>query len=288
MGTIVDTSKWNMLPLRFINGCRYKLLPTLSNIRCLSKRLVTIPRVVDTHSTWDRTHTGHIPSPCTHTTQTAAFSTDTCLQKKDKGKKDKKGKGKSSGMVPSVEEMKQLVPYSKFQSSMSALLDELKQEYNEKLSIRAASGSLDHLTVETEDGSFHLIQLAQVAQKGPHMIMINMVTVPQYIPEVKKAIAESGLNLNPQQEGTTLFVPLPKVTREHRENLAKGAKTVCDKTHQKMREIRNLYVSKISKKTGVSDDLVRGGTAKIHSDYESYCADADAIMKAKQKELLGS
>ena len=32
----------------------------------------------------------------------------------------------------------------------------------------------------------------------------------QYIPQVKQALADSGLNVNPQQDGTSLFIPLPK------------------------------------------------------------------------------
>ena len=32
----------------------------------------------------------------------------------------------------------------------------------------------------------------------------------QYASAVKSAIEKSGMNLNPQQDGTTLFVPVPK------------------------------------------------------------------------------
>lgn len=37
-----------------------------------------------------------------------------------------------------------------------------------------------------------------------------MMNFPQAIPSVIKAIEKSGMNLNPQQDGTTLFIPVPK------------------------------------------------------------------------------
>ena len=40
-------------------------------------------------------------------------------------------------------------------------------------------GALDKLMVETKDGRFQLNQLAQIAQKNPQMIVINLATSPQ-------------------------------------------------------------------------------------------------------------
>lgn len=37
-----------------------------------------------------------------------------------------------------------------------------------------------------------------------------MSVFPQAIPAALQAISKSGLNLNPQQEGNTLYIPVPK------------------------------------------------------------------------------
>lgn len=61
------------------------------------------------------------------------------------------------------------------------------------------------------DGKEHTLQeLAQIVRKSPKTIVINMTVFPQAIPAVLKAIEKSGMNLNPQQDGTTLFVPIPR------------------------------------------------------------------------------
>lgn len=61
------------------------------------------------------------------------------------------------------------------------------------------------------DGNEHRLQeVAQIVRKNPKTIVINMSVFPQVIPTVLKAIEKSGMNLNPQQDGTTLFIPIPK------------------------------------------------------------------------------
>jgi ribosome recycling factor len=55
-----------------------------------------------------------------------------------------------------------------------------------------------------------LQELAQVGRKNPQLAVLNLVSLPDAIQPVLLAIRESGMNLNPQQEGTTIYVPLPK------------------------------------------------------------------------------
>ena len=55
----------------------------------------------------------------------------------------------------------------------------------------------------------------------------------------------SGLNLNPQQDGTRIYVPIPKVTREHREKLGKAAKQKCNETKDLLRKAQNKKVSQL-------------------------------------------
>lgn len=40
-------------------------------------------------------------------------------------------------------------------------------------------GVFDSVLVDTEDGSFPINQLGQVAQKSPHLVMINLSACPQ-------------------------------------------------------------------------------------------------------------
>jgi ribosome recycling factor len=71
-------------------------------------------------------------------------------------------------------------------------------------------GALESLTVEFDGESYPLQELAQVGRKNPQLAVLNLSSLPDACQAVMKAIQDSGMNLNPQQEGTTIYIPLPK------------------------------------------------------------------------------
>ena len=71
-------------------------------------------------------------------------------------------------------------------------------------------GGIDTLPVDLEGDKYPLNEVAQVSRKSPQMLIINSSSFPQATLGIMEAIRASGMNLNPQQEGTTIYVPLPK------------------------------------------------------------------------------
>ena len=67
--------------------------------------------------------------------------------------------------------------------------------------------------METVDGAFLMNELGTINQKSSNLVVVNMGALPNYIPDVMNAIRNSNLNVNPQQEGLSVLVPLPKVTK---------------------------------------------------------------------------
>lgn len=203
-------------------------------------------------------------------------------------KKDKKDKKAKKHVQLTNEELSQLIDPDKFHSNLDTILNKMQSDFNEQLSLRTNTGALERLEVSTPDGNFPLMQLGQITQKNANLVVINMLATPQYIGNVKKSIMESGLNLNPQQDGTTLFVPIPKITREHRELLAKNSKTLCNKYKEKIRDIQNRYVKDINKKKeGISKDLLRNVNDWVLNESKHYVTKLEELTNAKQRELLG-
>lgn len=200
----------------------------------------------------------------------------------------KKGKTDKPHVELSEDEIGEVMDVGKMKRQMELTLEHLKKEYSEQLTLRTSVGILDKIEVETPEGTFPLIQLGQVIQKNPQLMMINLVATPQYISCVKLAILGSGMNVNPQQEGTTLYIPIPKVTREHREDLAKNAKVLCEKTKEKLRNIQNNFTRDLKKgKVEHSEDLIFNIQEMILITTKKYIDEAEALMTAKQLDLLG-
>ncbi|KAM3959721.1 mitochondrial ribosome recycling factor 1 [Aphomia sociella] len=202
---------------------------------------------------------------------------------KDRGK-DKKSKNK---VEINTQMMSELVPVDKLKERCNAAIEKMKDDYAKNLSLRSTTGSIESLPVKFEGKEYELQELAQIVRKNPKTIVINFASFPQAIPDALKAISASGLNLNPQQDGTTVYVPVPKVTKEHREALAKNAKALYIKCRDAMKDVQNDYIKKVKKQSSVSEDLVFNVTKQITAMCDEFQTTAKNIYEVKHNELVG-
>ncbi|XP_048510526.1 ribosome-recycling factor, mitochondrial [Athalia rosae] len=211
-----------------------------------------------------------------------ASSAVSLAKNKDRGK-EKKGSAK---VQVNLNELSQVVDVDHLTSQMQKALDGLKTNYTKNLTLRSSIGAIEELPVTFEGREYKLQELAQTARK-PKMVVINISAFPQAIPNIIKAISKSGMNLNPQQDGTTLFVPTPKITKEHREKLAKNAKTLFIEARDHVKDIQLRCIKSLKNKPGISEDTLRSTQTQIQALADKYISEADEIFKTKHKELLG-
>ncbi|XP_036368628.1 ribosome-recycling factor, mitochondrial isoform X1 [Octopus sinensis] len=205
--------------------------------------------------------------------------------KASKSKKKTTGKPK---VFVSDDQMEEVINLTAFKSEMSSVLEQLQLDYLNQLSLRVSTRVFDTITVKIENKEFRLNQIAQIIQKNPSLIVINLRESTQYLPIVKNAIIKSGAAINPQVDGTTIFIPIPKVSKEHREKLCKSAKTFCDKSKQKLREICNRYTKKLKASKGAfSEDLIINIQESLIHQMQGKMTEAEEMMARKQKDLLG-
>uniref|UniRef100_A0A4X2LAM4 Ribosome-recycling factor, mitochondrial n=1 Tax=Vombatus ursinus TaxID=29139 RepID=A0A4X2LAM4_VOMUR len=153
---------------------------------------------------------------------------------------------------------------------------------------KKAKGSLDHITVTTGDGKFALNQIGQISLKSPQLILVNMTNFPECTAAAIKAIRESGMNLNPEVDGTVIRVPIPIVTREHREMLVKLAKQNTNKAKDVLRKVRTNAMNKLKKsKDTVAEDTIKLIEKQIGQMADDTVAEMDKHLALKTKELLG-
>lgn len=181
-----------------------------------------------------------------------------------------------------------IISLDEVKMDMNAALDALKEDFKRNLRIRTSPGALDHIVVTTEDGKFPLNQLAQISMKSPQLIMVNMSSFPEATAAAARALRQSSMNLNPEADGTVIKVPVPKITREHRENLAKLAKQFSDKTKDSVRRVRSNAITQVKRaKEGHSEDTIHLVEKRIQQMADSVTLDIDQLLSAKTKELLG-
>ena len=113
------------------------------------------------------------------------------------------------------------------------------------------------------------------------------------------------MNLNPQQDGLRIFVPIPKVppwppvppvppvaqvTREFREQLVSGARRRLHQAKDELRAVQNSHsraLAEAAPPPGVSRDDVQEAAAAVRLVTESFLAAADQLLVVKTRELMG-
>ncbi|XP_018569796.1 ribosome-recycling factor, mitochondrial [Anoplophora glabripennis] len=203
-----------------------------------------------------------------------------------KGKDKKKEKGKMKVQI-NKSQISEYVNVDTLKNQMQRAIDQLKDDFVKNLSIRSAAGSIEMIRVNL-DGKEHTLQeLAQIVRKNPKTIVLNMSVFPQAIPAALKAIEKSGMNLNPQQDGTTIYIPVPKVTKEYREGLAKSAKQLFVKCKDSIRDVQIKYVKQVKRKDKISEDTLRSVENQLIAIADNFIAEAEKMLENKKSELIG-
>jgi ribosome recycling factor len=201
--------------------------------------------------------------------------------------KDKKRDGKNPAKITvNEDQLASIINFNNLKGLMEKAVASMKEDFARNLSLRSTTGAIDTLKVKADGKEYELQELGQIIRKNPKTIVINLIAFPQLIPNVIESLAKSGMNLNPQQDGTTVFVPVPKVTKEHREMLAKNAKAIFIKCRDGVKEAQNEYIKKVKKNGEISVDLNHQIQNQIVALGNTYIADADKLLQVKQTELL--
>ena len=88
------------------------------------------------------------------------------------------------------------------------------------------------------------------------MYVIDLIHSPDHVKPVFEAIVRSKLNANPQCEKTTIYLPIAKITREHREAVSKTAKLKSEQAIKKIRDVESKALRKAKDAKHVSSDLI--------------------------------
>jgi len=200
------------------------------------------------------------------------------------------GKKATKGQIPKMNynHFNEVVKGEKLWLEMEKCVERLKTFYIQQLTVRSVT-SLDELPVELEGDIYPLNELASISKKDPKRLIIDSSAFPQAAKNIMTAISKSGMNLNPQQDNLTIFVPIPKVTKEHRESLVNGAKKKLIECKNELKNIQNKYKRKVSDDEladKVDKENATAASETIRQISEHWQTNADQMLATKTKELL--
>ncbi|KAM3722059.1 Ribosome-recycling factor [Dirofilaria immitis] len=126
---------------------------------------------------------------------------------------------------------------------MKGLEDIFVEELNKSLSLKVDLRAYEDFVVKTEDGKqYKLNTLGRIKLMNPLLISVDFTDNPSSIKPARLAIEQSKLNVTPRQEGAVLYISLPRITRERRENIANvGSKKLLNEYRKALNEVYSKY-----------------------------------------------
>jgi ribosome recycling factor len=153
---------------------------------------------------------------------------------------------------------------------------------------RASLSMLDGIRVDYYGNPTPLNQVGNLGTPDPTLITVQPWD-PSLLPMIEKAIRTSDLDLNPQNDGKIIRIPIPSLTEERRKTLVKHAHKSAEDGRVAIRNVRrdvNDHLKKLLKDHQVSEDDEKHAVAEVQKLTDQHIEEINAALKKKEAEIL--
>lgn len=153
---------------------------------------------------------------------------------------------------------------------------------------RASPALLDSIHVDYYGSMVPLSQVANVQLLDARTISVQPWEKSMSA-KIEKAIRESDLGLNPASLGELIRVPMPAMSEERRKEMTKLARNEGESAKIAVRNLRrdaNDAVKRMVKDKLASEDDQKRSEADIQKITDRHVADIDALVVAKEHDIM--
>jgi len=171
---------------------------------------------------------------------------------------------------------------------MDGSLETVRRELTAMRSGRASISMLDGIKVDYYGTPTPLNQVGNLSIPDPTVISIQPWD-PSVLPLIEKAIRTSDMDLNPQNDGKVVRIPIPPLTEERRKLLVKSGHKHAEEGRVAVRNVRrdvNDHLKKLLKSHEVSEDDEKRSIAEVQKLTDSYIEKIDDMLKKKEAEIM--
>lgn len=174
------------------------------------------------------------------------------------------------------------------QQRMAKSVESLRHELQRVRTGRASTALVEHLKVNYYGSDVPLSQVANVIVADARSLTITPWEKNMVQP-IEKAILASDLGLTPTTAGTTIRLNMPALTAERRKELAKHVSHEGENAKIAIRNIRRdalHHVKELLKDKTITEDEERRAEDEMQKLTDKSIKDVDAVVKAKEDELM--
>ena len=178
--------------------------------------------------------------------------------------------------------------YKVYEEKMQKSIDSVASDFAAVRAGRANASVLDRIMVDYYGSPTPIQQIAAIASPDPRALLITPWDSTA-LKSIEKAIQNSDLGINPQNDGRVIRLTFPQLTEERRKDLTKQVKKYAEEAKVAMRNIRRDgmdYVKKLKKNSEITEDEQKKAEKDLQDLLDKNIKKVDTALAAKEKELM--
>lgn len=174
------------------------------------------------------------------------------------------------------------------EEKMDRAVEHAKEELGAIRTGRASPAMFGKIIIDYYGSPTPLTQMASVGVPEPRMAIIKPYDASQ-LAAMEKAIRDSDLGVNPNNEGSQLRILLPPMTEDRRREMIKVARHKGEEGKVAIRNVRRRAkeeLDRIVRDGETGEDQGRRAEKELDDLTHRYVMQVDELIKHKEAELL--
>lgn len=173
------------------------------------------------------------------------------------------------------------------EDSMKKAIGHLEAELVKVRAGKANPQMLDGIVVDYYGSPMPINQVGNITVMDARTLSIQPWEKNMLQP-IERAIINSNIGINPQNDGVIIRLFLPPLTEERRRELVKRCLGEGEHSKVAIRNIRRDAIEGIKKaqKAGVSEDAAKDAEAEVQDMTNRYIAAVDKHLASKEKDIM--
>ena len=170
--------------------------------------------------------------------------------------------------------------YKVYEEKMKKSIDSVAADFASVRAGRANAAVLDRIMVDYYGSPTPIQQIAAVSSPDPRALVISPWD-SKALKSIEKAIQNSDLGINPQNDGRCIRLSFPQLTEERRKELVKQIHKYAEAGKVAVRNIK-----KQEKKSEITEDELKQVEKDLQKLTDDSCKKLDELLAKKEKELM--
>lgn len=178
--------------------------------------------------------------------------------------------------------------YKVYEGKMGKSIDSVAADFASVRAGRANASVLDRIMVDYYGSPTPIQQIAAISSPDPRSLVIAPWDATA-VKAIEKAIQNSDLGINPQNDGKSIRLNFPQLTEERRKELVKQIRKYAENGKVAVRNIRRdamEHFKKLEKASEITEDEMKQAEKDLQKLTDDSCQKLDELLAKKEKELM--